>query len=230
MKKCFVISPIGDEGSEIRKRSDQLFKHVIKPICEENGLEVTRLDQINTTGSITVDLIEQIKTSGLVIADLTGHNPNVFYEVGYRTALSLPIVHLKQKDEMLPFDVTTIRTYDYDLSDLDSVDVLKQKLNDIISRIEFDNMTKVHSGSTTLISNKDIELQYEILESIKSLENTIKEKDDSTLQKIMETAITKAVPQETTETAMMKAIMPALLSNPDTLEKLMLMGEKNKKK
>ena len=37
MKKCFVVSPIGDEGSEIRKRADQMFKYIIAPVCEETG-------------------------------------------------------------------------------------------------------------------------------------------------------------------------------------------------
>ena len=39
MKKCFIVSPIGDEGSEIRKRADQMFKYIIAPVCEETGFE-----------------------------------------------------------------------------------------------------------------------------------------------------------------------------------------------
>ena len=33
MKKCFVVSPIGEEGSEIRKRADQVYKYIISPVC-----------------------------------------------------------------------------------------------------------------------------------------------------------------------------------------------------
>ena len=44
MKKCFIVCPIGDEGSETRKRSDKLFKHVITPVCKECDFELTRND------------------------------------------------------------------------------------------------------------------------------------------------------------------------------------------
>lgn len=36
-RKCFVVSPIGDDGSDIRKNADQLFNHIIKPVCEQCG-------------------------------------------------------------------------------------------------------------------------------------------------------------------------------------------------
>ena len=40
MRKCFVVSPIGNEGSEVRKRADQIFKYIIAPVCEETGLNL----------------------------------------------------------------------------------------------------------------------------------------------------------------------------------------------
>lgn len=230
MKKCFIVSPIGEEGSDVRKSADQLFKHVINPICAENNLEAIRLDHINSAGHITLELIEHIKSADLVIADLTGHNPNVFFEIGYRTALNLPIIHLRKKGEILPFDVVTIRTYDYDLSDLDSVDEVKLNLNGIIKRFSFDRAKIDEIHDNNLLPAENLNLQYEILDSIKSLESTIKEKDDGMIQKIMEIAMSKAAPQETAEVALMKTIMPTLINNPDALEKLMFLGEKNKKK
>lgn len=39
MKKCFVVSPIGNDGSDIRKRADQVFKYIISPACEECEFE-----------------------------------------------------------------------------------------------------------------------------------------------------------------------------------------------
>ena len=37
LKTCFVIAPIGDEGSETRRRSDQMLTHIIKPAVKECG-------------------------------------------------------------------------------------------------------------------------------------------------------------------------------------------------
>ena len=34
MKTCFVVSPIGDVGSEIRINADKLFKYIISPVCK----------------------------------------------------------------------------------------------------------------------------------------------------------------------------------------------------
>ena len=39
MRKCFVVSPRGNEGSDVRKRADQIFKYIIAPVCEETGFE-----------------------------------------------------------------------------------------------------------------------------------------------------------------------------------------------
>ena len=44
MKKCFVISPIGAEGSEIRKNADETLEFVITPACDSRDYEVIRAD------------------------------------------------------------------------------------------------------------------------------------------------------------------------------------------
>ena len=118
MKKCFVVSPIGQDGSEIRSNADKLFKYVIKPVCEDCDFDAIRVDQLNDANSITQTILEQLDSADLVIADMTGHNPNVFYEMGYRSRTKKPMIHLKKKGELLPFDVNTIRTLEYDLTDL----------------------------------------------------------------------------------------------------------------
>jgi hypothetical protein len=43
-KTCFLIAPIGAEGSEIRKRSDQVLKHILNPAAGECGYTVIRAD------------------------------------------------------------------------------------------------------------------------------------------------------------------------------------------
>lgn len=97
MKKCFVVSPIGQEGSEVRKRAEQVCKYIILPICEDAGFEAIRVDKVNQADSITQTIIDYLINSELVIADITGHNPNAFYEIGYRSLMGRPMIHYKGK-------------------------------------------------------------------------------------------------------------------------------------
>ena len=127
-KICFIVCPIGSEGSDVRKRSDQLLKHILQPVCSEIGLKCIRVDELNLSDTITQTILENLKNADLVIADITDHNPNAFYEIGYRTALGKPIIHLKNKSDNIPFDISAIRTFDYDLTDLDMVEELKNRL------------------------------------------------------------------------------------------------------
>lgn len=50
-RTCFVIGPIGDEGSETRRRSDQVLKYIIAEVVEEFGYEALRADQIADPGT-----------------------------------------------------------------------------------------------------------------------------------------------------------------------------------
>ena len=139
MRICFVVCPIGEDNSNTRNRSDKLLKHIIEPVCDKNNLEVIRVDTLNSSDSITNTIVEYLNTADLVIADLSDHNPNAFYEIGYRSALKKPIIHLKNKETSIPFDISSIRTFDYDLTDLDAVEELKQRLNQTIATFNFDS-------------------------------------------------------------------------------------------
>lgn len=127
-KVCFVISPIGPEGSDIRRRADQVLRHVISPAVSVGDFEAIRADQISEPGMITTQVIQHIIEDPLVIADLTGSNPNVFYELAIRHAIRKPLVQIIQKDEKIPFDVAGMRTIPVDHRDLDSVEEAKQEI------------------------------------------------------------------------------------------------------
>ena len=128
-KVCFVISPIGQEGSDIRRRADQVLKHIISPAVGVCDFEAIRADQISEPGMITTQVIQHIIEDQLVIADLTGSNPNVFYELAIRHAIRKPLVQIIQKDEKIPFDVAGMRTIPVDHRDLDSVEEAKQEIS-----------------------------------------------------------------------------------------------------
>jgi hypothetical protein len=121
-KVCFVISPIGEPGSETRKRSDLVLKHVFERALEPLGYTVVRADKISQPGLITLQVIERLLNAQLVLADLTGHNPNVFYELAVRHAAEKPVIHVIDSSEVIPFDVSGLRVIKFDHRDLGSVD------------------------------------------------------------------------------------------------------------
>ena len=117
-KICFYITPIGDDDSEERKHSDLFLSSIVEPSLAGFGLVVVRADQIGEPGMITSQVMEHILRSRLVIADLSYHNPNVFYEMALRHATKLPMVQICRKKDRLPFDVNQVRTITVDTSDI----------------------------------------------------------------------------------------------------------------
>ena len=134
-QSCFYICPIGAQDSAVRKRSDQIFKHVVSATLEPLGFTLTRADQVEQSGTITTQIIEGLLESDLVIADLTDHNPNVFYELAIRHAATKPFIQLIADGQTLPFDIQGLRTIFLDHRDLDSVHNAKVSLCGMVESI-----------------------------------------------------------------------------------------------
>jgi hypothetical protein len=139
-KHCFVIAPIGGDGSPERQRSNLVLRHIITPVAVECGYTepIFRADQISRPGLITNQIIGHLLNDDLVVADLTGKNPNVFYELAIRHATRKPMVQLIQAGEDIPFDVAETRTIQVDHRDLDSVAACKVELKKQIVAVEKD--------------------------------------------------------------------------------------------
>lgn len=115
-KICFIVTAIGESGTETRDRADEVFSYLIAPVCEELGYKPVRVDQVDAVDNINETIINYLKTAPMVVADMTGHNPNAFYELGFRQAKELPLVPIIQAGNGLPFDVISQRTVFYNLS------------------------------------------------------------------------------------------------------------------
>jgi hypothetical protein len=116
MKECFVISPIGKEGSKVREHADEVFDHIIKPAMTKCKMVAFRSDQLHEPGKISEQMFNKIFAADLCIAVLTGKNPNVYYELAVAHSAEQPVIVLIDKSEELPFDVQDFRTVQYDLS------------------------------------------------------------------------------------------------------------------
>ncbi len=114
--RCFIISPIGAPGSTVRQHADDVFDYIIKPAVDECGVLAARSDHINEPGKISQQMLREIVGSNCCICILTGHNPNVFYELAIAQVVGTPVVILIERGQDLPFDVHDLRCVNYDLS------------------------------------------------------------------------------------------------------------------
>ncbi|WIB25417.1 hypothetical protein [Curtobacterium sp. MCSS17_015] len=121
-KTVFVISPIGEVGSTVNRNARLTLNFIIRKAFAKPEWAVHRADEEDAPDSITAQVIKRIADSDLIVADLTGHNPNVFYELAVAHGFKKPVIHLMTKGERLPFDVTDQRAVFYDLQDPESVD------------------------------------------------------------------------------------------------------------
>ncbi|WP_374254147.1 hypothetical protein [Xanthobacter sp.] len=115
-KNCFIISAIGEEGSESRHHYEWLRHGIIDPAFRNfPEYDVKSSADIHTPGIIINQIIEHLLDDELVIADMTLLNANVFYEMGIRHTVAKPIIHMMKKTSniKIPFDVGPYRTITY---------------------------------------------------------------------------------------------------------------------
>lgn len=183
---CFVISPIGEEDSEIRQNSEKLYNYILKPVVDKLGYEITRSDKISEPGMITTQIINHVINSELVIADLTGHNANVFYELAIRHATKKHYIQLIRRGGKIPFDVQNLRTLYYDF-DIEEAEQAKAKLNDLL--ISSQRMEEVENPISNAINFQAVKVSedpdkqimgriFEMVQNIHSTVESIKDKNN----------------------------------------------------
>lgn len=82
-----------------------IYQFGIKGACEDADIYCERVDEQIFLGSMLDRIYNQISKSDILVADMTGRNPNVFYEVGYAHALGKNVILLTQNAEDIPFDL-----------------------------------------------------------------------------------------------------------------------------
>ncbi len=94
----FVLMPFNEDF-------DDIYKLGIKEAAKEVGAYAERVDEQIFTEGILERIFNQISKADVIVADMTGRNPNVFYEVGYAHALGKIVLLLTQKVDDIPFDL-----------------------------------------------------------------------------------------------------------------------------
>ena len=136
---CFIITPIGNDNDPIRRHIDGIIKAAIIPAFSPK-YEVVVAHKISEPGSITKQVITEIYCSRLVLANLTGKNPNVMYELAFRHSLGKPVIMIAERGTSLPSDIIMERTIFYD-NDAQGVLDLRQALEQAEQSIDFDKIS-----------------------------------------------------------------------------------------
>jgi hypothetical protein len=85
----------------------------VKAAVEAAGFECRRADDFWLHPHIMHDIIELISTSQVIICDLSGKNPNVFYEAGIAHTLGKEVILITQHENDVPFDLRPLRYIPY---------------------------------------------------------------------------------------------------------------------
>jgi hypothetical protein len=107
---CFMMMPFGHWN-------DIYYKEIYAPAIKDAGFEPIRGDGIFTSGSVVEQIWDEIVKAKVLLADLTGKNPNVFYELGLSHAISKPVVFTAGIIDDVPFDLRHLRVIIYDVRD-----------------------------------------------------------------------------------------------------------------
>lgn len=122
-EKCFVLMPFKDPF-------DNIYNKILKPTIKKVGLKPVRADEIYGTRAVIEDINHEIREATAIIADVTGKNTNVNYELGIAHTLERPVVIISQSMEDIPFDYQHYRAYIYEVTDTG-----KQQLQDDITKV-----------------------------------------------------------------------------------------------
>jgi hypothetical protein len=94
----FVLMPFNSDFKDV-------YELGIKPACIDAGAHPERVDEQIFQGSIVTRIYNNIAKADIIVADMSGRNPNVFYEVGYAHALNKLVILLTKNVNDIPFDL-----------------------------------------------------------------------------------------------------------------------------
>jgi hypothetical protein len=135
-KHCFVVMPF---KPELR----YFYLYLSNHLSEDYDLEVERGDDLIEMRPVAHKVRRQIREADLVLADLTGSNPNVFYELGLADAIDKPVFLLTQDEvETVPVDVRHLELIHYSLDDEMG---LRDKLHKALSNFLFERYTELYN-------------------------------------------------------------------------------------
>lgn len=106
---CFVVMPFGGQFNDI-------YRQIYVPAIRKVGLEPLRADDIYDNQPIIQDIKQSIQNATVVLAEVTGRNPNVNYELGMAHALGKEVIIVTANKDDVPSDYRHLRYLPYNPS------------------------------------------------------------------------------------------------------------------
>lgn len=125
---CFVVMPFN-------ALYQTEYENIIKPALTELNIICVRGDEIYARQRIMDDIWHSIRRCRFVIAELTGRNPNVLYEVGLAHAIGKPVIVLTRNGDDVPFDLKDLRYIFYDVNDPFWGENLKISIQSLVKKV-----------------------------------------------------------------------------------------------
>ena len=110
---CFILMPFSNDPPY--QQTQDVYQVYVRPTVERFGLMCLRADDIFGPRSIMEDIWHYILKARLIVADVTGRNPNVFYELGIAHTVGRAAIVITQDESDIPFDIRAFRYLKYDL-------------------------------------------------------------------------------------------------------------------
>lgn len=131
-RPCFLAMPTKDWLPSVQRTVE----------AAAAGFKCTLSVDNAAPGNIMNQVWQDIRRSEVIVADLTGENANVFYEMGLAHALGKAIIMIKQKNApRVPFDLSNHKYKEYDIADLDELKTwLSTAFRSVPARYSFDRM------------------------------------------------------------------------------------------
>ena len=174
-KICFVISPIGAPGTEVRKRSELVLELVIRPAAKKRGYSVKHAIDMPARDFVTSQVVREILEAPLVIADLSGNNPNVMYQLALRHSARRPVI-LISTEHNIPFDLAAMRTIVFDANNVDSLNSAAGELVEAITQVE---------SQTTFESPVSIAADLQSFEKLQEEDERISKKPSRSIYRVL---------------------------------------------
>lgn len=116
----FVLMPFREELKPI-------FEKIIKKVAKKLLITARRADDIFTTHNVMTDVWADICSARVILADCTGRNPNVFYEIGLAHVVGKNVILTTQNKKDIPFDIQHLRYIEYK-NTVDGIPEFEQRL------------------------------------------------------------------------------------------------------
>jgi hypothetical protein len=154
--EIFVIMPFSEELSP-------LYDVHIREVASKMQTSISRGDDFFNTNSISQDIWSAIFNAKVLIADCTGRNPNVFYEIGIAHAIGKPTILISQRIDDIPFDLRHIRTIIYECTQNGMLEFKHALSQTLLQALGEPNIQGGNGVRQTLVFNKSEHLSASAL-------------------------------------------------------------------